>query len=210
MPNNSSITCENLEVAPNGHPNAQKRPLRGKGIKYILEVSGTLFNFAIKRRHLPPYTENPFTAIAIDRMPVEGSRPFVDLTVDQERTLLEACDDWQFPILLTLILTGLRPGELTHLLLLDDLDLRDRWLYVRNKPELGWQVKTWTERSIPLMPELVAVFRVMLGKRDGGPLFLRRRFADGLHPCIVHPSRECAQLELHQGIDLELTSLKDG
>ncbi len=60
------------------------------------------------------------------------------------------------------------------------------------------------------MPELVAVFRVMLGKRDGGPLFLRRRFADGLHPCIVHPSRECAQLELHQGIDLELTSLKDG
>jgi hypothetical protein len=36
-----------------------------------------------------------------------------------------------------LTLTGLRPGELTHLLLPDDLDLDTGWLYVRNKPRLG-------------------------------------------------------------------------
>ena len=43
------------------------------------------------------------------------------------------------------MLTGLRAGELTHLLLPDDLDLPNSLLRVRNKPKLGWQVKTRNE-----------------------------------------------------------------
>jgi hypothetical protein len=31
----------------------------------------------------------------------------------------------------------------------DDLDLFSGWLRVRNKPKLGWQVKTRNERDIP-------------------------------------------------------------
>ena len=50
-----------------------------------------------------------------------------------------------------MLLTGLRPGELTHLLLPDDLDLSASVLRVRNKPRLGWQVKTRNEREIPLV-----------------------------------------------------------
>ncbi|SFI23293.1 hypothetical protein [Planctomicrobium piriforme] len=42
---------------------------------------------------------------------------------------MEACDHRQFPVFLTLMLTGLRPGELTHLLLPDDLDLANRLLH---------------------------------------------------------------------------------
>jgi integrase len=37
-----------------------------------------------------------------------------------------------------LLLTGLRPGELTHLLLPHGLDLEAGWLHVRNKPRLEW------------------------------------------------------------------------
>ena len=43
-----------LKVAPNGHANATRRPLRGKGVKYVLQVCRSLFNFALKRRYLPP------------------------------------------------------------------------------------------------------------------------------------------------------------
>jgi hypothetical protein len=34
-------------------------------------------------------------------MPVEDARPIVILSSEQERALLKACDDWQFPIFLT-------------------------------------------------------------------------------------------------------------
>ncbi len=95
-------------------------------MRYVLECCRALFNYAARRRHLPPYAENPFAAIEIDRIPVETARPIELLTADQERAFLEACDDWQFPVFLTLLLTGLRPGELCHLLLPDDLDLETR------------------------------------------------------------------------------------
>ena len=89
---------------------------------------------------------------------------------------MEACDDWQFPIFLTLMLTGLRPGELTHLLLPDDLDLESGMLYIRNKPHLGWQVKTRNEREIPLVNELTDVLKITIGDRITGPVFLQRRY----------------------------------
>ncbi|MDP6153620.1 MAG: hypothetical protein QF785_09610, partial [Phycisphaeraceae bacterium] len=118
-----------IKVAPNGHANAVKKPLRDKGIKFILEICRSMFNYAAKRRHLPPYAENPFASFEIDRLPVEDAKPFVGFDAAQERAFLDACDEWQFPIFLTLMLTGVRPGELTHLLI-DDVDLHDGWVYV--------------------------------------------------------------------------------
>ena len=55
----------------------------------------------------------------------------------------QAASDWAFPIHFVLAKTGLRVGELAHLLI-EDLDLEQRWLYVRNKAELGWRVKPRT------------------------------------------------------------------
>jgi integrase len=163
-----------IRVAPNGHPNSQKRPLLDSGVRYILETCRSLFAFAAKRRHLSPYAENPFSSLDLDRMPVEDARPIVILSAQQERAFLQACDDWQFPIFLTLMLTGLRPGELTHLLLPDDLDFNARLLRVRNKPQLGWQVKTRNERDIPVVDVLADVLRVFMAQRRVGPLVVRR------------------------------------
>jgi hypothetical protein len=36
-------------------------------------------------------------------------KPIVLLTPEQEKRFLEECDDWHFPIFLTLILSGLLP-----------------------------------------------------------------------------------------------------
>ncbi|HEY2785806.1 MAG TPA: site-specific integrase, partial [Fimbriiglobus sp.] len=70
--------------------------------------------------------------------------------------------------------TGLRVGELVHLLI-EDIDLDAGWLTVRNKPDLGWRVKTGQGRSVPLLPEVVAVLRSVIGGRPAGPVFLREK-----------------------------------
>ena len=93
-----------------------------------------MYNYAVKRRHLSPYSDNPFSGLDLDRIPIENAKPIEILTPDDERRFLKSCDDWQFPIFLTLMLVGLRPGELCHLLLPDDVDLDEGVLIVRNKP----------------------------------------------------------------------------
>jgi len=39
-----------------------------KDIQFILSVSRILFNYARKRRHFPPYTENPFVEFPTDKL----------------------------------------------------------------------------------------------------------------------------------------------
>ena len=192
-----------LKVAPNGHANAAKRRLRDKGVKFILEVCRTMFNFAMKRRHLSPYAENPFTAIEIDRIPIDDANPVTLLSADQEKLFLEACDDWQFPIFATMLMTGMRPGELIHLLLPDDVDLDGGWLHIRNKADLGWQIKTRNERRIPLVPELTDVLRSVVGNRQTGPVFLRRRFHRSAQPGLAALDRAALAAELHHRLALD-------
>ena len=182
-----------IRVSPNGHANTKPRPLMDKGIRYILESCRTMFNFAAKRRHLSPYAENPLTALDIDRLPVETMRSIVLMTPDEEARFLGACDDWQFPVFATLMLTGMRPGELCHLLLPEDLDLGVGTLRIRNKPKLGWQVKTRNQREVPLLPELASLLRRNFAGRRVGPAFLRRKAtADLAEKTAVQMERDIA------------------
>lgn len=171
-----------LKVSANGHAHSPKRALRDKGLKFILEACRALYGFALRRRHLPPYTENPFTVIEIGRIPDETAKPVTLLGEEQQARMLAQADAWFGPILVTLMLTGLRPGELTHLLA-EDIDLEAQALYVRNKPALGWKTKTRNERIIPLMPAHLAMLQRCLAGRTSGPLFLRQRFG----PCDLPP-----------------------
>jgi integrase len=141
-----------------------------------------MLNYAQRHRHLSPYAENPFRTIEICRIPVEDSKPIDVFSADQEKQFFEACDDWQFPLFLLLSLTGLRPGELTHLLLPGEVDLTEGWLLVRNKASLGWRIKTRNERDIPLHPVLVEVLKQSIGSRNTGPVFCQRRCQDGFLP----------------------------
>jgi integrase len=170
-----------IEVAPNGHPNSDKRPLMDKGIKYILETCRALFTYAGKRRHLPPYAENPFKLIEMDRLPIDDAKPICVFSHEQERQFLDACGEWELPIFLTLMLTGLRPGELCHLLV-EDIDLKADLLRVRNKPKLGWQIKTRGQREVPLLPLLAKVLKRQIGPRSGGAVFRQPRCARGHCP----------------------------
>jgi integrase len=173
-----------LLVAPNGHANSARRPLRDKGIRYILECCRSMYAFAARMRHLPPYAGNPFADLRLDRMRVEDAKPVVVFDDGAELAFLRAADDWAFPVHLTLAKTGLRPGELAHLLI-EDLDLDGGWLRVRGKPELGWRVKTGRDREVPLADELVDVLRRVVVGRPAGPVFLRPGLAAGGPPAVI-------------------------
>jgi len=166
-----------IEVAPNGHRNTKKRRLRDKGIQFILETCRSMYNFALKRRHLPPYAGNPFAELPLDRLKIEDAKAIFVFDAVTELAFLKAACAWAFPIHFTLAKTGLRIGELTHLLI-EDLDLDSGWLHVRNKTELGWRIKTGHERSIPLLPEVVAILRAVIGTRKAGPVFLREKLVE--------------------------------
>jgi integrase len=197
-----------VKVAPNGHPKARKRSLLDKGVKYILMCCRTLFNYAIKRRHLSPYAENPFAALDLDRMPIENAKPITIFSAEEEREFLGACDDWQLPLFLTLILTGLRPGELTHLLLPDDVDLEAKLLRICNKPRIGWQVKTRNEREIPLVEPLVDVLRILVGESRQGVVFRRRCFEFGTEPPLAGMTKQRLEIEVSERVSRKEVELQ--
>lgn len=177
------------EVAPNGHPNSARRRLRDKGVQFILETCRAMYAFAGKRRHLPPYAGNPFAELPLDRLKVQDAKPIFVFTADTELAFWKAADRWAFPIHFTLAKTGLRVGELVHLLI-EELDLDGGWLRVRNKSELGWRVKTGSERDVPLLPEVAAVLRLVIGNRPAGPVFVRPRFSRSSSPPLVGNRRD--------------------
>jgi len=182
-----------INVAPNGHKNAAKRKLRDKGILFILEVCRNLYTFAGRKRHLPPYTENPFTELAGSRFRIEDAKRIFVFDAQSERAFFKAAGTWDFPIFFTLAKSGVRSGELIHLLI-EDLDLDGGWMHIRDKPDLGWRIKTRRDRSIPLVPELAAILRQVIGTRQAGPVFLRERFVANRAPLAGATRQRMAQV----------------
>lgn len=167
------------KVSPNGCKGATKRIMRDKGVIFTLETARALFNFARDQRHLPAYAPNPFTSLAIERMPVEDAKPIRPMTPDQEQSFFKACDEWQFRVFFLFAFTGLRVGELCHLLIDHDVDLDNNIIRITNKPRLSWQVKTRNLRDVPLLPQVAEVLRKCVGDRKTGPVILRHGVLDG-------------------------------
>lgn len=128
------------------------------GIKFILSTCRTAFNWAARRRRLPPYATNPFASFPIDdfRDRDDGCQETRVFAPAQERALFRGCSDWQRPIFVMLATYGLRVGERAHLLI-EDVDLAGGSIKVQSKPELFWSVKTGRRRELPLMPGIVAL-----------------------------------------------------
>ena len=146
----------------------------------ILSTCRTAFNWARKRRYLPPYAENPFASFPIKKIRDrdEAERNSVMLAEDELVKFFEACDDWQRPIFEMLIAYGLRVAELTHLLI-EDVDLKKGILQIRSKPLLAWYVKTSRQRELPVVDDVGAMLRRLIGRRKTGLVFVARSFTTG-------------------------------
>lgn len=73
---------------------------------------------------------------------------------------------------------------------IEDLNLDEGWLYVRNKAALGWTIKTGVERTIPLIAEVVGIPRRVIGARAAGVVFRRQRFVNSAAPALLGHRRE--------------------
>jgi len=162
----------------NGAGKGDKRTYKVKGIKFILSVCRTAFNYAKKRRHLAPYQDNPFCSFPIDKLKERDQEPIAMLTPEEQQRFFAECNDWQFGIFLFLAIYGLRVGELTHLLI-SDVDLDNNVFHIRSKPDLFWFVKTNRERSLPILPELKPFLIKRIGDRKAGFLFQNDDFFSG-------------------------------
>ena len=191
-----------LDVSPNGHPNTAKRRLRDKGAQYILEVGRSLFAFAQRERHLPPYADNPFVGLRLDRMRIDDAKLIFVFDSASELRFLKAADPQQLTLHFFLAKTGMRPGEACHLLV-EDLDFDSGWVRIRNKPELGWWIKTGAERSVPLVPELVAVLRHLTLGRDSGPIFRRPKFVCAASSQVAAMNRQ----QMGQAVRVRVTQV---
>lgn len=158
--------------ARNGSPNGSKASYKIGGIKFVLSTCRTAFNWAGRRRMLPPYHDNPFKLFPIDKLkdPTEEASAGKLFTADQERAFFAACDEWQRRVFTVLATYGLRVAELTHLLV-EDVDLAAGTFTVRSKPWLLWNVKTGRERQLPLLPATRQVFVEAIGCRKAGFVF---------------------------------------
>src|SRR5262249_17624944 len=124
---------------------------------------------------LPPYAGTPSAELPLDRLKVEDARPVFVFDEATELAFFRAADGWAFPVHLVLAKTGVRIGEVAHLLL-EEVDLVGGWLHVLSKPGLGWRVKTGHRRARPLLPEVGAGLRRVVGPRPARPGLLRPRF----------------------------------
>ena len=162
----------------NGAKSGEQDGYTDSGIRFILCTSRTAFNWASKRKYLPPYAENPFSAFPIDRTFSREEEEVRIFTPDEQRAFFETCDPWQRTIFLTLAGYGLRVGELVHLLV-SDVRLEEAVFVIRSKAAMFWRVKTQRERSLPILPELRGLFERLVGERAEGLLFLNRPITDG-------------------------------
>ncbi len=129
-------------------------------------------------RHLPPYVPNPFADLRIQRLRIEDAKPIFVFDAATELKFFQAADRWAFAIHFTLAKTGMRPGELVHLLI-EEVDLERGWIRIRGKQSLGWRTKTGHDRVVPAVKELTGVLRSVIGERVAGLVFRRPRFRDG-------------------------------
>ena len=114
-------------------------------INYELRCLFTFFRWAIKQNHL---FANPVANIEKFRVPKRSLPRF--MTSEEIRKFFAACREDERRLFSTILLTGMRKGEIEHLTW-NDLNFELGILFIQAKPEVGWQPKT-DERVIPISP----------------------------------------------------------
>lgn len=137
---------------------AQKnKSKKNSSINRAIDVLKAMFNKAVEWVNIP---QNP--AKNIKKLPDTTKKLPRFLIVDEIKRVLSECPPWLYNIVATLILTGLRVGELANLTW-DDADVARKKLHIQSKD--GWSPKTYQIRTIPMHP-IVAEILARLTKKS--------------------------------------------
>jgi integrase len=112
-------------------------------LNYELRALSTFFIWAVKHNLL---VVNPASLVERYRIPKKALPKF--LTADEIKRLLAACGEDDRRLFSSILLTGMRKGEVEHLTW-KDISLDLGVIFIQEHPELNWSPKT-DERLIPI------------------------------------------------------------
>jgi len=168
------------------------------------------------RQFLSEYDNNVFKK---GDAPKYGRRDPEAYTDEQVATFFSKCNREQFALFSVLYFCGLRLGEV-QTLRWRDINLKERFIHIDERPEYNWKPKKWHVRDIPFPPELAvdllkmknnAQHHLVFHTRSGKPIYqmleMCKRIAvrAGIQreEAYLHKWRAtyCVEL-LRQGVDL--------
>jgi len=127
-------------------------------INYELRALFTFFQWAIKRNYL---FLNPAASIERFRVPKRALPKF--MTAQELKKFFGACEEDERRLFLSILLSGMRKGEVEHLTW-SDISFELGVIFIQEKPELGWKPKT-DERLIPISPMLQEILLLQYANR---------------------------------------------
>jgi site-specific recombinase XerD len=131
-------------------------------VNYELQVLRTFFRWAMAHNFI---LVNPTARVERLRISKRAIPKF--LTTDQLKRLFTACSASERRLFVTILMTGMRRGEVEHLTW-SDVNFELGVIFIQEKPEWDWKPKT-DERLIPISPALRAVLvqQHALRRNDG-------------------------------------------
>lgn len=134
-------------------------------VNYELQVLRTFFHWCIKRNVL---FVNPGSTIERYRVPKRALPKFA--TVEELKQLFAACDDDERRLFMTILMSGMRRGEV-ETLSWSDVNFELGVVFIQEHPELDWKPKT-DERLIPMSDSLRKILLMQYAeRRDNGLVF---------------------------------------
>lgn len=137
-------------------------------INYELRVLGTLFRWSVRRNLL---FVDPSSGVERFRVPKRALPKF--LTTDQLKKLFARCNESERRLFMSILLTGMRKGEIEHLTW-PDVSFELGVILIQPKPQWNWKPKT-DERVIPISPQLRSILQAQFASRRSDTLVFPNR-----------------------------------
>jgi hypothetical protein len=193
------------QVTPNGRSGGHKRPMSTRQIRNTMHTLKMVFEWAVRAdvRRLPVDFVNPITSDILGPMPLKDPLRAVALPLEVRLAMLERMDDWQFTNLAALLALPLRPEDASRALI-SDVDLVEGELRLGSHFGGCDQSKGKIDVTLPLPNALIELFRICIGQRAEGPLFLGRAQRRRRIERVIQTPNDLAELrawfdqELHQ------------
>ena len=165
-----------LDVQPNGRGNSTS-PMKSQA--FVVDVVRSMFEWAADPERgslLPQGFRNPFAlpTRSSRQVAVDPLRP-PDITVSMAVDFLAASDAFQLAVFTTMLLFGLRPGEVGWLFF---EHVQNDWLSVPNIAELDYTTKGRRDKRFPLVDCLRRLW-LSKGPASKGLIYANRAASEG-------------------------------
>jgi len=145
-----------------------RKTVSQRTINYELQVLHTFFAWAIATNQM---LTNPVSVVERFRIPKRALPKF--LTAEELKKLFEVANEAERRLFMTILLTGMRSGEATHLTW-SDVSFELGVIFIQEHPEMNWKPKT-DERVIPMSVPVRDLLMLQFASRTSDTLVFPNR-----------------------------------